>query len=246
MGKGQLWPFAQSSPPGSHKDIWGTSKIFLRVGGNWFPRTSLIDNQPRRTRRPCPCRQLLPSVAGSGGGTPHRMRSRLDAGLEQGAKPDFLFPLPLPPPVAARRCEIGKSCMFPVLLRAVLKTRPAAARLVTLLDPPAVPSRPVCGLSRRLLRPRHGPSRGSLLIRRAAWAVRRSGLWHMPCRGVRGVWRCWYSGPWPVFPAFPAVRDFILYKSIFDVKIFMYKSTCFAYKKITPRKTARYGAAPCP
>lgn len=78
--------------------------------------------------------------------------------------------------------------MLSVLLRAVLKTRSAAATLITLLDPPAVPSRPVCGLSRRLFRPRHGPSRGFLLIRRAAWAVRRSGLWHMPCRGVR--WGC--------------------------------------------------------
>ena len=35
--------------------------------------------------------------ARTGGGTPDGIRPRLDAGLEQGAKPDFLFPLPLPP-----------------------------------------------------------------------------------------------------------------------------------------------------
>ena len=50
----------------------------IRTRSSYRP---LIDNQPRRTRRPCPCRQLLPSVAGSGGGMPHGMRSRLDGVL---------------------------------------------------------------------------------------------------------------------------------------------------------------------
>ena len=101
MGKGQLGPFAQSSPPGSHWGIRGVVEDYSIAGiqlvtgcnrlgprNRTFNRTrssfpygkndQLFDNQPRRTRRPCPCRQLLPSVAGSGGGMPHGMRSRLD------------------------------------------------------------------------------------------------------------------------------------------------------------------------
>lgn len=39
--------------------------------------------------------------------------------------------------------QAGVKSEIPVLLRAELKTLPAAATLVTLLDPPAVPSRPV-------------------------------------------------------------------------------------------------------
>ena len=107
MGKGQLGPFAQSSPPGSHWGIRGTGKVFLRVGGNWFPRTSLIDNQPRRTRRPCPCRQLLPSVAGSGGGMPHGMRSRLD-GVWTRARNLFHFPPPFQPSITGCPSGAGK------------------------------------------------------------------------------------------------------------------------------------------
>lgn len=36
MGKGQLGPFAQSSPPGSHWGIRGTVEDLERVGGNWL------------------------------------------------------------------------------------------------------------------------------------------------------------------------------------------------------------------
>lgn len=41
-------------------------------------------------------------------------------------------------------------------------------------------------------------------------AVRRSGLRHMPRRGVRGVGRSRYSGPWPVFPSVspPSVKTY--------------------------------------
>lgn len=41
-------------------------------------------------------------------------------------------------------------------------------------------------------------------------AVRRSGLRHMPRRGVRGVGRSRYSGPWPVFPSAspPSVKTY--------------------------------------
>ena len=113
----------------------------------------------------------------------------------------FAFPLPLPPPRGntRRRCEIGNDLGRPAAFPAFAcrEVSPAfsassccpAVRL-TLAPRPATVSRrtlsavfpAVC-----LFRPRHGPSRGFLLSRRAAWAVRRSGLWHMPCRGVRGA-----------------------------------------------------------
>ena len=119
MGKGQLWPFAQSSPPGSHWGICGVVEDYSIAGiqlvtgcnrlgprNRTFNRTrssfpygkndQLFDNQPRRTRRPCPCRQLLPSVAGSGGGMPHGMRSRLD-GVWTRARNLFHFPPPFQP-----------------------------------------------------------------------------------------------------------------------------------------------------
>ena len=57
---------------------------------------------------------------------------------------------------------------------------------------------------------------------------------------------CWYSGPWPVFPAFPAVRDLNLCFLSYNVKKNVDSYHKQAYKKITLRKTARYGAAPCP
>ena len=67
----------------------------------------LFDNQPRRTRRPCPCRQLLPSVAGSGGGMPHRMRSRLD-GVWTRARNLFHFPPPFQPSITGCPSGAGK------------------------------------------------------------------------------------------------------------------------------------------
>ena len=101
MGKGQLWPFAQSSPPGSHKAFRGTVEDLERVGiqlgtgGDrlvplepYINRTrsssphgkndQLLDNQPRRTRRLRPARLLLPSVSGTGGGMPDGIGPRLD------------------------------------------------------------------------------------------------------------------------------------------------------------------------
>lgn len=146
MGKGQLWPFAQSSPPGSHWGICGVVEDYSIAGiqlvtgcnrlgprNRTFNRTrssfpygkndQLFDNQPRRTRRPCPCRQLLPSLAGSGGGMPHRMRSRLDGAWTR-ARNIVVFPASFPTRIAPGWCEVRT----PVLLWASLKTHPRPQR----------------------------------------------------------------------------------------------------------------------
>lgn len=135
------------------------------------------------------------------------------------------FPLPLPPlyggGVKSEMVDMS------VLLRAALKTRPAAARLITPLDPPAVPSRPVCGLSRRLFVPP------------PAWAFTRFPT-DPPCRmgrasfgplayalpGRPGGWRCWYSEPWPVFPwpSPPSVKTVLFIRIDMSKKIFSFEN----------------------
>lgn len=162
MGKGQLWPFAQSSPPGSHWGICGVVEDYSIAGiqlvtgcnrlgprNRTFNRTrssfpygkndQLFDNQPRRTRRPCPCRQLLPSVAGSGGGMPHGMRSRLD-GVWTRARNIVVFPASFPARITPGWCEVRNSSF----VAGFTENPSAPATLVTLLDTPAVP---LCGLS---------------------------------------------------------------------------------------------------
>lgn len=172
----------------------------------------LFDNQPRRTRRPCPCRQLLPSVAGSGGGMPHRMRPRLD-GVWTRARNIVVFPASFPTRIAPGWCEVRT----PVLLWASLKTHPRPQRSSPCLIRP--PSR--CGLSVAvspavrclpalvsLVRACGGASfaptprllRVSLPLRRY---VRRVGV-----------------GTWPrgaVFPAFPVVHGCRLDKRLRNV-----------------------------
>ena len=223
MGKGQLWPFAQSSPPGSHWGICGVVEDYSIAGiqlvtgcnrlgprNRTFNRTrssfpygkndQLFDNQPRRTRRPCPCRQLLPSVAGSGGGMPHGMRSRLD-GVWTRARNIVVFPASFPARITPGWCEVRNSSF----VAGFTENPSAPATLVTLLDTPAVP---LCGLSAvfpavwipalvSLVLACDGASfaptprllRASLPLRRY---VRRGGV-----------------GTWPrgaVFPAFPVVH----------------------------------------
>lgn len=166
----------------------------------------LFDNQPRRTRRPCPCRQLLPSVAGSGGGMPHRMRSRLD----QGAKP---FPLSASisaihhwMPVWSRKTvsaqcsphlRISGSCpgfFGVVMLSGSTAHTCAPCGLPAVSEPPALVSLVrACGGASFAPTPRL--LRASLPLRRY---VRRVG-----------------GGTWPrgaVFPAFPVVHEDILQK----------------------------------
>lgn len=174
----------------------------------------LFDNQPRRTRRPCPCRQLLPSVAGSGGGMPHGMRSRLDGAWTR-ARNIVVFPASFPTRIAPGWCEVRT----PVLLWASLKTHPRPQRSSPCLIRP--PSRR--GLSAvfpavwipalvSLVRACGGASsaptprllRASLPLRRY---VRRVGV-----------------GTWPrgaVFPAFPVVHVYRLQKRnhIVNIKV---------------------------
>lgn len=157
----------------------------------------LFDNQPRRTRRPCPCRQLLPSVAGSGGGMPHGMRSRLD-GVWTRARNIVVFPASFPARITPGWCEVRNSSF----VAGFTENPSAPATLVTLLDTPAVPLRPVCcGLSRRLdTRPCEPRSR-------LRWGLFCS---HTPiAQGLPAAqavcpagWR-WYLAPWGRVPGLP-------------------------------------------
>lgn len=88
--------------------------------------------------------------ARTGGGTPDGIRPRLDAGLEQGAKHSFFSSRPH---FQSGVIQTGVRSEISSFVAGLTENPSAAATLVTLLDPPAVPSRPVCGLSRRLLVP---------------------------------------------------------------------------------------------
>ena len=114
--------------------------------------------------------------------------------------------------------------MLSVLLRAVLKTRLRPQRSSPCLIRP--PSR--CGLSVRSLPPSVSPP---------AWAFTRFPT-DPPSRMGRASfgplayalpgrpwgWRCWYSGPWPVFP-WPSPPSVILFYSIENAKSTLLFST---------------------
>lgn len=69
-------------------------------------------------------------------------------------------------------------------------------------------------------------SRGFLLIHRAAWAVCPSGLRNPVPGGCRWVERLYgYSGPWPVFAAFPPLAKPICYLLITKSRICFIKIT---------------------
>lgn len=160
----------------------------------------LIDNQPRRTRRPCPCRQLLPSVAGSGGGMPHGMRSRLD-GVWTRARNLFHFPPPFQPSNTGCPSGAGKryrpsahhTFAYPGVVPAFSASSCCPALRLT-LAPRAVC--PLC-LDTRPCEPRS----------RLRWGLFRS---HTPiARGLPAAqagcptgWR-WYLAPWGRVPGLP-------------------------------------------
>ena len=139
----------------------------------------------------------------------------------------LFFPLSFTPPNVHSAAVRNRNTftLFPGFGCRLFRQPIAAGTLVTPLDPPADPARHVVSLLE--------PSRGFLLIRRAAWAVRRSGLWYSLRPGGGGL--PWYSAPWGLFPlAFPAVRGFVLAYSLKYGKIFFAYSLKNSYKKSPP------------
>ena len=78
--------------------------------------------------------------ARTGGGTPDGIRPRLDAGLEQGAKHSFFSSRPH---FQSGVIQTGVRSEISSFVAGCTENPYAAATLITLLDPPAVPSRPV-------------------------------------------------------------------------------------------------------
>lgn len=124
-----------------------------------------------------------------------------------------LFPVPFPSPVTRGRCEVRKRLGFTGCSQ-LASTRAA------LSSPPPTAFRPAVSHTAILAgAPSPGPTSFPLPCRRVLSRSQRLAA----CR-ARYLWGTstggglWYSGPWPVFPAFPGVREVILFTYVNYVK----------------------------
>lgn len=124
-----------------------------------------------------------------------------------------LFPVPFPSPVTRGRCEVRKRPGFTGCSQ-LASTRAA------LSSPPPAAFRPAVSHTAILAgAPSPGPTSFPLPCRRVLSRSQRLAA----CR-ARYLWGTstgeglWYSGPWPVFPAFPGVREVILFTYVNLVK----------------------------